>query len=243
MEIIEQKVERLYETGIDLVARAARICYRSQGNPENNEAFVKGLIKKGHLSPLEFWRLDCNWFTSGIDRTHYNFREHYGDNETYNEEKATNTINVCKQFTDHEDWIALEITTNIGIARELMRHRAFSYCQESTRYVNYRQKGEICFIPFDNTTVYGTETQIMSDGKYRNIYEIIERSYNALIANGIKPEIARGLLPLDTATRLVMGGFKSDWEQMIKLRLEETAGKVHPQMKELAQLIKNELKK
>lgn len=212
MEFINQEVKKLTETGIDLVARAARVCYKSEGDKAKNKEFVEGLIKKGHLSPLEFWRFKAP--------TYYNARA---------------WIEMGKSLGDMLDWeldpewIAMEITTNIGIARELMRHRVFSYCQESTRYCNYHKKG-LRFIKSHG---------IKSD----TFYKIVENWYEVLLEDGLKPEQARGVLPLDTATTLVMGGLRSDWERMLDLRLNETAGKVHPQMKELGQLIKNELNK
>lgn len=214
MEIINQKAERLHETGIDLVARAARICYRSEGNKAKNKEFVEGLVKKRHLSPLEFWRLHDE--RNSILSNARNLIE------------QGQTINECLNIAVYDyDWIPMEITTNIGIARELMRHRVFSYCQESTRYCNYSKKG----LRF-----------IKSHGiKSNTFYQIVENWYETLLEDGLKPEQARGVLPLDTATTFVMGGFKSDWERMLDLRLNEGAGKVHPQMKELAQLIKLEL--
>lgn len=251
MEFINQKAEKLHETGIDLVARAARICYKSEGNKEKNKEFVKGLIKKGHLSPLEFWRLP--YLSDNVSLREKNARtiiERWMPNWTYLKEADSEKFDkifeeCCKNTSPNDynfkcymgDWIAMEITTNIGIARELMRHRVFSYCQESTRYCNYSKKG-LRFI--DNGEIPHSWLADVEE-RYNVLVKdcLINRDYDN--ATPIKPEIARDILPLCTATTLVMGGFRSDWERMLDLRLNEVTGKVHPQMKELARMIENEL--
>jgi len=56
MKILEQKATMIQATNrpLGLVAKAYRTCYRSIKRPGYNEtAFVRGLIKKGHETPLE----------------------------------------------------------------------------------------------------------------------------------------------------------------------------------------------
>ena len=70
-----------------------------------------------------------------------------------------------------------------------------------------------------------------------------ERSYFELINLGYKPQEARGILPLDTATEVNHCAFVSDWKHFFELRDNP---KAHPDMQVLAkslhqQFIDNEL--
>ena len=69
-----------------------------------------------------------------------------------------------------------------------------------------------------------------------------ERSYFSLLQQGLKPEEARGILPLDTKCDMIMTGFVSDWKYFFDLRALGTTGKPHPQAKELAEPLMEEFK-
>ena len=61
---------------------------------------------------------------------------------------------------------------------------------------------------------------------------------------GLKAEEARGVLPNDCKTELIMTGYVSDWQHFFDLRSKGTTGKPHPDIKVLAddlysQFIKN----
>jgi thymidylate synthase (FAD) len=58
-----------------------------------------------------------------------------------------------------------------------------------------------------------------------------------------KPEQARQILPLCTKTEVVYTAFESDWRHFFDLRLFGKTGEPHPQMKQLAELIKQEFEK
>ena len=73
-----------------------------------------------------------------------------------------------------------------------------------------------------------------------------ERHYFYLLGSGLQPQQARDVLPNATKTELIMTGFSSDWKRLLRLRLFEETGKVHPDMKVLmeklkAECIKNEI--
>lgn len=61
-----------------------------------------------------------------------------------------------------------------------------------------------------------------------------EKSYMNLIAAGRKPQEARVVLPLDTATELVHTAFVSDWKHFFDLRALGTTGQPHPDAKAIA---------
>jgi hypothetical protein len=58
-----------------------------------------------------------------------------------------------------------------------------------------------------------------------------EKSYNALITAGWKPQQARSVLPNSLKTEIVVTGNVREWKAFFKLR---TADDAHPQMRELA---------
>lgn len=129
-----------------------------------------------------------------------------------------------------------EITCDRAIANEITRHRHFSFVQESTRYVNYNIR-QIAFIdPLEcNDKSFITYDQ---QRVAENAVQIAYESYCVLIESGIKPEMARSVLPLSIATKLVMCGNLRSWMHFLELRTDKAA---HPLMRELAQEIQYRL--
>lgn len=119
--------------------------------------------------------------------------------------------------------LTFKIKTNRNITHELVRHRIASYSQESTRYVKY---DDIEFIPWN-------------DYVQEDFYKDIEWLYGALIRKNIKPENARDILPGSVATTIIVTMNMRELRHFLKLRLDKAA---HPQMRELAGMIKEILK-
>lgn len=115
--------------------------------------------------------------------------------------------------------LTFKIKTNRAIANEIVRHRLASYSQESTRYVKY---DDIEFIP----------RVCKSDAKLA--LKHIEEQYRSFIEYGYRPEDARDILPLSTATTLAMTMNFRELRHFLKLRLDRAA---HPQIRELANMI------
>lgn len=69
-----------------------------------------------------------------------------------------------------------------------------------------------------------------------------EYYYLHLIHKIRKPDMVRGILPLDTKCDMIMTGFVSDWKHFFDLRAIGTTGKPHPQAKELAEPLMEEFK-
>lgn len=135
---------------------------------------------------------------------------------------------------------------------EFVRHRKFSFLQESTRYCLYSSNkfgNELTFIkPYWTNIPEGDYGDIFNPKEpditlapneyaFINILRETEKYYIGLTNNGWKAEEARNVLPLSLKTELYMCGFAEDWEQFFKLR---TASNAHPQAKELAIPLKEE---
>ena len=115
---------------------------------------------------------------------------------------------------------------------EFVRHRVFSFAQESTRYCNYSKD------KFGNEITYIEPCwEMQPDEKELFLLQLehAQIAYNALISSGWTPQQARAILPNSLKTELIMTGFVDDWEHFLSLRARGTTGAPHPQAKELAE--------
>jgi thymidylate synthase (FAD) len=114
-------------------------------------------------------------------------------------------------------------TTDRGITHELVRHRIASFSQESTRYVNYHKKGEIRVVKPLGMLVEQSDI-------WTRAMQAAEAGYNALIASGCTPEVARDVLPTCTAADIVVTANFREWKHILKLRTSKAA---HPKIRAL----------
>ena len=159
----------------------------------------------------------------------------------------------CEPTEHHEKRITAKFTCDRGVSHEFVRHRVFSFAQESQRYCNYNKdkfNNELTFIkptwldiPTGDYTYWdgdwcdidNMKIQLPSDnGIADNFLWCLNNAgmqYRLLINKGLKPQEARAILPNATKTELVMTGFESDWEHFFELRC---SGAAHPDAKKLA---------
>lgn len=135
--------------------------------------------------------------------------------------------------------ISIRFIVDRAIANELVRHRLCSYAQESTRYINYSKDkfgNEIKVIePDDDILPLGSDNYNI----WYSSCKSAEDAYMAMLSNGIKPEIARNVLPLSTATEIVMTTNIRELRNIFKLRISNFA---HPQMRSIMRKLLDELK-
>ena len=138
---------------------------------------------------------------------------------------------------EHEK-ISVRIICDRGVSHEIVRHRIASYSQESTRYCNYYKDK------------FGKELTVIkpifwdeNSEEYKLWYKTmqhIEDSYNKMIEMGANPQEARSILPNSLKTEIVVSMNLREWRHFFKLR---TSIKAHPQMREVACGLLDELKK
>lgn len=167
---------------------------------------------------------------------------------------------LCEPTDYHERRIAVKFICDRGVSHEFVRHRVFSFAQESTRYCNYSKDkfgNELTFIipcwidSIKDSDIYSYDTHIdlwqkSEDANTSNFLQSIawsEKNYLTLLHNGWKPQQARAVLPNALKTELVMTGFVSDWEHFFDLRALGTTGAPHPQAKELAEPLMKEFER
>ena len=144
---------------------------------------------------------------------------------------------LCEPTEYHEQRICLKFNTDIGVSREGNRHRKFSIAEQSTRYCNYNSD------KFDSQITFVKPNWSPGTHEIATIFRkglmAAEVCYKALISEGWRPQQARQVLPLATATEVVYTGFKSDWEHFFNLRYKGTTGAPHPNMKQVATMAYN----
>lgn len=125
--------------------------------------------------------------------------------------------------------ITLRITCDRGVSHELVRHRVMSFSQESTRYVNYGKRGFTFVEPWWWDIGNGIRCKVMLDTMEASV-----TNYEALLADGASPQLARAALPNMIKTEVVVTATPEQWEAFLRLRLSKAA---HPDMQRVARLV------
>ena len=131
----------------------------------------------------------------------------------------------------------LEIETTRDIARQMLRHRSFSFQEFSQRYANPVEDLEFVTrearlqdpknrqnsIDTDNSEIVNEWTS-----KQNEVIDAATNAYNWAIDSGIAKEQARSVLPEgNTVSRLYMNGTLRSWIHYIELRAGNGAQKEH----------------
>lgn len=252
------------ESGIDGVYKqiewAGRHCYKSLDKITEDSAkeFVDRMIKLGHGAMLEhgtiYLKIDKTedghlpparlYWSDGNHKKYTRVRKH--GNSIY----VTTNLRVIVEndrlddlqyqvepTEHHEKRITAKFICDRGVSHEFVRHRVFSFAQESQRYCNYNKD------KFGNELTFIKPTWFEREGLNDNVNADFEdqlidtqERYFSMLALGLKPQEARAILPNAMKTELVMTGFESDWEHFFELRC---SGAAHPDAKKLADELKS----
>lgn len=120
-------------------------------------------------------------------------------------------------FDQNHLTLTFEILTDRATTHQIVRHRVFSYAQESQRYCNYSKD------KFENEVKFSLEGIEAKYGKeildyVKNFLEASEKAYLYLTDNKVPPEVARAVLPNATATTLIMTGRFNDFVSFVDKR-------------------------
>lgn len=282
MKLIEASYEILKSQGyLKDIELAARTCYKSEDKitEGTDEKMVQFLINKKHGAMLEHgtiylkiditdamgeiaeptgtaitYKYQMNKYSKVVSSDKYTYIT-----TNYRVLIENNWLDDLKYQVEstpfHEKRISVRFICDRGVSHELVRHRVFSFAQESTRYCNYSKDkfgNELTFIvpiwlsylelgSYNSLKIlndyyaisldklfYATELQ-----KLTSLFSLAaaEVSYFKLLEMQWTPQQARMVLPNSLKTELIMTGFESDWKEFFKLRDSLLA---HPQMRELA---------
>lgn len=262
----------------DQVARAARLCYASNGGKRTSEEMCDMLRSNGHKSmfrhgsvyvvaPRSAVSEQFPWIWVALSNTPYVTMRYCKRRKRGDEPKdriyflSTNVQFVMEhpwflqclgQFVMTEAAFAARareesflpalslirytvcVTTQISTSRELNRTSPNNIAEQSTRYVNFFKRGggiTIC-LPhwYQNAKWYQKLAANIS-------WKVSEVMYNFFCRFGMKPEDAREMLPLSTATRVAYTYNVLEWREILKLRMLGSTGTPHPNAQYAATLI------
>jgi len=131
--------------------------------------------------------------------------------------------------------ICLEIETTRDIARQILRHRSFSFQEFSQRYALADLNFELREARLQDTknrqnSIETTDTILEDkwDTAQSLVAEYAEEAYKWAIENGIAKEQARAVLPEGlTKSRMYMNGTLRSWVHYIELRSGNGTQKEH----------------
>ena len=150
--------------------------------------------------------------------------------------------------------VCLEISTTRDIARQILRHRSFSFQEFSQRYQTIDQLGEFeyreCRFQDQKNRQASIQPDFKVDKDRQTAYQwevlqgaIIRKTTEAYmwaIEKGIAKEQARAILPEGmTPSRMYMNGTMRSWIFYLQQRLDISTQKEH---REIAQLVLRELR-
>lgn len=248
---------------------AGRTCYKSEDKitPDSAKAFVERMINSGHGAMLEHGTVYLGMPIETIIPIEANGWGKYESNKyskggvvcsINGEKRVAITTNlrvlvengwlddlqyICEPTKYHEKRITVRFICDRGVSHEFVRHRVFSFAQESTRYCNYSKDKfgneltfiQPCYLNEEELAKYGPYHLVSRNKSPESIFicslNNAEKDYLTLIESGWKAQEARAVLPNALKTELVMTGFATDWPHFFELRCASNA---HPQARELA---------
>lgn len=140
----------------------------------------------------------------------------------------SNCINRGHESVLEHEKITIRMTCDIGVYKDLTRHRFGSFSIESTRYCNYGKD------KFDNELKFIKPCNIDGSSElYSNwigAMDFIEKEYIAMSNNGAAPDQLRMILPHSTAAQVTMTANIREWKHILDLR---TKNMTHPSIRQL----------
>ncbi len=161
-----------------------------------------------------------------------------------NQHNTDTSDKLIKYLVKHKHWspfemanATLEIETTRDIARQILRHRSFTFQEFSQRYADPTK--ELTFVTRPARLQDTKNRQNSIDTDDTQLHEMWEKmqhdliieaqgAYSWAVKNGIAKEVARAVLPEGlTMSRLYMNGSIRSWIHYIDIRSDEATQKEH----------------
>lgn len=179
---------------------------------------------------------------------------------------------LCEPTNNHIKRYTFSVITDIGVTREMNRHRAsMSIAEESTRYCCYNSNkfgNELTYVkpaweskdepliggPFADMSNEALFSKLLTDikegsntqwtAKTYYIFGLLasEFAYMGMKENKEVTDKCRQVLNLNTKTQAVYTAFSDDWKHFLRLRADNISGKAHPNIQLVAKKIKEIIK-
>jgi thymidylate synthase (FAD) len=166
-----------------------------------------------------------------------------------NQDNSETAEKLVRYLMKHQHWsplemvsVCLEIETTRDIARQILRHRSFSFQEFSQRYADPVKelhfetrearlqdlKNRQNSVVIDQTDEAKRLLAIEWERAQKRVLFAVEKEYKWAIENGIAKEQARAILPEgNTASRMYMNGTLRSWVHYIQLRSANGTQKEH----------------
>jgi thymidylate synthase (FAD) len=172
-----------------------------------------------------------------------------------NQTNTDTSEKLIRYLIKHQHWsplemvsMCLEIVTTRDIARQILRHRSFSFQEFSQRYADPTKELEFELREARLQDTKNRQNSIVTDNlalqawweeRQKRVIEEAKNAYEWAIVNGIAKEQARAVLPEGlTQSRLYMNGTLRSWIHFIELRSANGTQKEHQLIaKECAKVI------
>ena len=155
-----------------------------------------------------------------------------------NQMNSVTSEKLIKYLIKHKHWsplemvdVTMEIETTRDIARQMLRHRSFSFQEFSQRYSDVSSLGDM--FEYSEARLQDTKNRQNSvetddeelktqwESYQQNIIDICQEAYEWAINNGIAKEVARKVLPEGlTKSRMYMKGSLRSWIHYLEVRGE-----------------------
>lgn len=139
-----------------------------------------------------------------------------------------NCINRGHESVLEHEKITIRMICDIGVYKDLTRHRFGSFSIESTRYCNYGKdkfENEVKFIEPCNI-----EPGTVEYAQWMNLMNVINNTYNEMSRLGCTPDQLRMTLPHSTAAEVTMTANIREWRHILDLRTKKMS---HPAIQQL----------
>jgi len=162
-----------------------------------------------------------------------------------NQSNTLTSTKLLKYLAQNKHWspfemvhVVMEINTTRDIARQILRHRSFSFQEFSQRYADPTQ--DLGFVTrearLQDTKNRQNSIEVEDDPELKHgwderqkiVIEYAQKQYEWAIRNGIAKEQARAVLPEGlTVSRLYMAGSLRSWIHYCQLRMSIGTQKEH----------------
>lgn len=244
----------ILRSGHESVIEHANFIFSVAKNAQNKETIflikdVKGLnitdnndryIISGNARAFR----DCLRYKAVADFNYY-FKEHndlavfYIDSQSVNDKSFTDfkfeniQNDVTKDYGDKHNYITAHLICDLGVYKDITRHRLVSYSIESTRYCNYSKD------KFDNELNMMEPCNLQKGTPEYKIWldcmNNIEKSYMEMgNIDGIKADNLRMMLPHSIKADVVMTANVEEWKHVFALRC---AKKAHPSVNQVMLMV------
>ena len=159
-----------------------------------------------------------------------------------NQDNAASAPKLLKYLIKNKHWspfemvnVCMEIETTRDIARQILRHRSFSFQEFSQRYAvseGFIQDTQVRLQDEKNrqNSLYTDDVSLQYwwEGIQRRLVDEAKFMYTAALDKGIAKEVARKLLPEGlTMSKMYMNGTLRSWLHYIDIRCDSATQKEH----------------